>query len=87
MIKEYETNTDLIKDYIYQKYTNPIFKDLPRICLKLSLENNTYYQALRCLSKETLITKISYIQTLFDLETIIKGEINQWILTMNNKKL
>ncbi len=86
MLKEYEMTTDLIKDIIYQKYTNPIFQDLPRIALKLSLENKNYYLALRHLSKEILISKIKYIQTLSELEEIIKGEINQWILMKNNKK-
>lgn len=66
-------SSDLIADVISYKYTNQIFHSLPRILIKLSLEDKKYYNALlsKTITKETIINELDSISSVDELESKI----------------
>lgn len=66
-------SSDLIADVISYKYTNQIFHSLPRILIKLSLEDKKYYNALlsKTIAKETIINELDSISSVDELESKI----------------
>lgn len=65
--------SDDISEVINNKYKNTIFKYLPRILIKLSLENDNYYKALinKKVNKEILIDTLDHITSIDEMESKI----------------